>query len=157
MFFCHGCAIGSVTKLLIVLAICFIGIGFCLGWFSLSRSTPSPDQANNKVNINVSVDRGKMKSDIKKAEEEVKEEIVELEGKKPPKAAASEVNRWTTKNCMTGDVRIWQNCLSNMCVAAFRWRPRKSTSCCESSVMPFPKSTASWTLGAETEFLVERF
>jgi hypothetical protein len=75
----------SLLKLLVVLAICFVGIGFYLGWFSLSRSNPTPEQDGNKVKVNVSVDKDKMKSDLKKAKEKVKEEIKELEGKGPAK------------------------------------------------------------------------
>ena len=71
----------SLIKLLVLLVICFVGIGFYLGWFSLSRSNPNPEQNGNKVNVNVSVDKDKMKSDVKKAEEKVKEEFKELEGK----------------------------------------------------------------------------
>jgi len=71
----------SLIKLLVVLVICFVGIGFYLGWFSLSHSNPNPDTDGNKVNVNVSVDKDKMKSDVKKAKEKVKEEIKELEGK----------------------------------------------------------------------------
>jgi hypothetical protein len=69
----------SLIKLSVVLVICFIGIGFYLGWFSLSR--PNPDTDGNKANVDLSVDKAKMKADIKKAEGKVKEEIRELEGK----------------------------------------------------------------------------
>jgi plastocyanin domain-containing protein len=70
-------------KLSAVLVICFIGIGFYLGWFSLS--SPNSEPESNKASINVSVDKGKMKSDIKKAEGKVKEEIKELENKRQAK------------------------------------------------------------------------
>jgi hypothetical protein len=76
----------SLIQLLLVLLICLVGIGFWLGWFSLSR--PAPDKEGNKVNVNLSVDKDKMKSDVKKAEEKVKEEIKELEGKMKAKEAA---------------------------------------------------------------------
>ena len=69
----------SLIKVLVVLLICLVGIGFYRGWFSLSSS--KPDAEGDKVNVNVSVDKGKMKSDVGKAEREVKEEIKELEGK----------------------------------------------------------------------------
>ncbi len=75
----------SLIKLLVVLVICFVAIGFYLGWFSLSR--PNPETDGNKANIDVSVDKAKMKSDIKKAEGKVKEEIRELEGKGQAKEA----------------------------------------------------------------------
>jgi hypothetical protein len=66
-------------KVLAVLLVALLGIGFYRGWFSVSTS--SPDPKGGKVNVNVSLDKGKMKSDVKKAEEKVKEEIKELEGK----------------------------------------------------------------------------
>ena len=69
----------SLIKLLVVLLICLVGIGFYRGWFSLSNS--SPDKEGNKANVNMSVDKGKMKSDVRKAEEKVKEGIEKLEGK----------------------------------------------------------------------------
>jgi hypothetical protein len=74
----------SLLKLLAVLLICLVGIGFYLGWFSLSN--PSPDTEGNKVNINVSVDKGKIKSDVKKAEQKVEEKVEKFEGR----AAAKE-------------------------------------------------------------------
>jgi hypothetical protein len=43
--------------------------------------TFTPDTEGDKVNVNLSVDKGKMESDVKKAEEKVKEEIKELESK----------------------------------------------------------------------------
>lgn len=69
----------SLIKWLAAFSICLIGTGLCLGWFSLS--SPSPDADGNKVNINVSVDRSKIKSDIKKAEQKIEEEVEKLEGK----------------------------------------------------------------------------
>jgi hypothetical protein len=69
----------SLVKWLVVLLVCLSGIGFYLGWFSLSGSGPRTE--DDKVNVNVSVDRSKMKSDVKKAREKVKEEVKELEGK----------------------------------------------------------------------------
>jgi len=68
-----------VLKLLVVSAICFVGIGFYLGWFSLTK--PSTDAEGNKMNVNVSVDKDKMKSDVKSAEKKIKEEIREIKGK----------------------------------------------------------------------------
>lgn len=72
----------SLIKVLAVLLICLVGIGFYRGWFSLT--SPKPDARGNKgdkVNVNLSVDEGKIKWNIKKAGEKVKEEIKELEGK----------------------------------------------------------------------------
>jgi hypothetical protein len=69
----------SLIKVLAVLLICLVAIGFYRGWFSLSTSSPNTE--GKKVNVDLSVDEGKMESDVKKAEEKVKEEIKELEGK----------------------------------------------------------------------------
>lgn len=68
----------SLIKLLVVLSILLVGIGFYRGWFSLSSS--QPDAESDKVNVNVSVDKGKIKSDVKKVEGQVEDEIKELEG-----------------------------------------------------------------------------
>ena len=68
----------SLIKLLVVLSILLVGIGFYRGWFSLSSS--QPDAESDKVNVNVSVDKGKIKSDVKKVERQVKDEFKELEG-----------------------------------------------------------------------------
>ena len=76
----------SLIKVLVVLLICLVGLGFYRGWFTLS--TRDHDVNDNKVNVNMSVDEGKMKSDVKKAKEKVKEEFRELEGKVKAKEAA---------------------------------------------------------------------
>ena len=70
----------SLIKLLFVLLICLIGIGFYRGWFTTVQPE-NIDPKGNKVNVNMSVDEGKMKSDVKRAKQKVKEEIRELEGK----------------------------------------------------------------------------
>lgn len=69
----------SLIKPAALFLVCLIGIGFYLGWFSLSNSNPDPE--GDKVNFNLSVDKEKMKSDIKKVEGKVVEEIKELKGK----------------------------------------------------------------------------
>ena len=72
--------------LLVVLLLCVVGIGFYRGWFSVS--SPKPGTEGDKVNINLSVDKGKMKSDANKVETKVKEEINQLEGKAKAKEEA---------------------------------------------------------------------
>ena len=72
--------------LLVVLLLCVVGIGFYRGWFGVS--SPKPDTEGDKVNVNLSVDKGKMKSDASKVETKVKEEINKLEGKAKPKEEA---------------------------------------------------------------------
>ena len=59
----------SLIKLLVVLLICLVGIGIYRGWFTMS--TPPPNADGDKVNF--SVDKGKVKADIKKAEEKIKQ------------------------------------------------------------------------------------
>jgi hypothetical protein len=78
-----------LVKLLVVSVICLVGVGIWQGWFSLS-SSPNPDPDGHKTNYNLSVDKDKMKSDIKKAKEVVKEEVGKLKGK--AKAAETKQN-----------------------------------------------------------------
>lgn len=75
----------SLVKVLIVLVVILIAIGFYRGWFGFSRSVS--DQEGNKVEVKMSVDKGKIKSDVSKAEEKVKEEVRELEEKVKAKGA----------------------------------------------------------------------
>jgi hypothetical protein len=72
-----------LIKTFIFLVICFIAVGFYEGWISFSRTTTVDEQGDNKVNYNVSVDKDKMKADVKK----VKEEIKEIKEKKQAKEA----------------------------------------------------------------------
>ena len=97
-----------LVKWLFLLLFCLGVIGFWRGWFSLSNSKP-PEVAGDKVNVNaaadraldaagkpvanphdkvnlvVSMDKSKIKADVKKVKEKIKEEVRVLEGK--PKAA----------------------------------------------------------------------
>jgi hypothetical protein len=68
----------SLIKLAALFLVLFVGIGFCLGWFSLTRS---PEPGGEKSNVNLSVDKAKMKSDIKKAEGKVGERVKKLKDK----------------------------------------------------------------------------
>ncbi len=65
----------SLIKPAALFLVCLIGIGFYLGWFSLSNSNPDPE--GDKVNFNLSVDKEKIKSDIKKVEGKVEGKVVE--------------------------------------------------------------------------------
>jgi hypothetical protein len=71
------CPMKSIFKLLIILVICLAGIGFYRGWFSFSN-TGSNEQ---KEEINVSVDKGKIREDVRKAKNKVGEEVKEVVGK----------------------------------------------------------------------------
>jgi hypothetical protein len=57
-----------------------VGFGFYRGWFTLS--SPSRDTDTNKVNVNLQVDRDKMKEDA----ETVKKKTTELTGQATEKA-----------------------------------------------------------------------
>jgi hypothetical protein len=69
----------ALIRLVLFALIALVAIGFYRGWFTLSRSAPGKN--GEKVNINMSVDEGKMKSDVKKAEEKVKERVKAFEEK----------------------------------------------------------------------------
>jgi major membrane immunogen (membrane-anchored lipoprotein) len=62
----------KLSLVLVVLAILVVGIGFYRGWFALSSQ--SQDAESNKTDINVTVDRGKVKEDV----QEVKDKTTEL-------------------------------------------------------------------------------
>jgi predicted negative regulator of RcsB-dependent stress response len=67
-----------VFRVLFVLLLIVVGIGFYRGWFSFSRTD---DKANNKASVNFSVNRDKMKADSQKVKEEISGEVNELKGK----------------------------------------------------------------------------
>jgi len=62
------------TKVLLVLFLCVVAIGFYRHWFALSNSR---DTQSNKVNINLTVDPDRVQEDA----ETVKEKATELTGK----------------------------------------------------------------------------
>jgi peptidoglycan hydrolase CwlO-like protein len=64
----------SITVVLVLL-VCAIAIGFYRGWFTLSSH--NPDAGTNKVNVNLTVDQGKMQEDV----ETLKNKAAELAGK----------------------------------------------------------------------------
>lgn len=60
-------------------------VGYFLGWFTFSRSAADPQ--TNKVNINVSVDKSKVGSDLQRLEQKVSKGIQGLQspsGTNPP-------------------------------------------------------------------------
>jgi hypothetical protein len=67
----------GLVRWLLILVVCLVGIGLYRGWFTLSRQNAPGD----KVDIDVSVNKQKMKSDVQKVEKKVKEEVRKLEGK----------------------------------------------------------------------------
>ena len=69
-----------LLKLLVLVVICLAVTGLWRGWFGFS-SSPNAAADSNKATINVSVDKGKIKADVKKAKQLIKEEVSKLEGK----------------------------------------------------------------------------
>jgi len=65
----------KLSLVLIGLLILVVGLGFYRGWFALSSQ--SRDAESNKVDINLTVDRAKVKKDV----EEVKDKTKELANK----------------------------------------------------------------------------
>ncbi len=63
----------GMLRMALTLLICVLVIGFYLGWFSFSQSPPDPQ--SNKVNVNVSVDKNKVGSDLQKFEQNVSKRI----------------------------------------------------------------------------------
>jgi hypothetical protein len=55
------------AMVLALLLLCVVAFGFYRGWFSMSSS--SPGSGSNKVNISLTVDPDKMKSDTKMVKE----------------------------------------------------------------------------------------
>ncbi len=66
----------GLLRLAMTLLICILAIGFYLGWFSFSKAPPDP--RSNKVNINVSVDENKVRSDLQNAERNLSQRIQEI-------------------------------------------------------------------------------
>ena len=65
----------TFVKVLVVLVLCVVGVGFYRGWFALS--SPTRDTESNKVNVNLSMDGDKVTEDV----ETVKDKTAELTGK----------------------------------------------------------------------------
>ena len=59
---------------LLVFIVCVAAVGFYRGWFTLSSK---PEAGSNKVDVNLTMDRDKMKQDA----ETVKEKTTEFVGK----------------------------------------------------------------------------
>ncbi len=71
----------SMLRLAMTLLICILAVGFYLGWFSFSR--PAPDPRSDKVNINVSVDKDKVRSDLQTAEQTLAKRIQGINNQPP--------------------------------------------------------------------------
>ncbi len=70
----------SILRVLFVLLIGAVAVGFYRGWFTLSSRNPAA--GSNKVDVNLTVDRDKIQEDA----ETVKKKTAELTGKATEKA-----------------------------------------------------------------------
>ena len=80
-----------LLAVLVVLVLLVIGVGFYRGWFALSKSDADP--ADNKVNVNLTVDGDKFQEDaeaVKKKAAELTEDATGGE-KTPGDSAADQV------------------------------------------------------------------
>jgi hypothetical protein len=71
----------GLLRLAFTLLICLLIVGLYLGWFSFTKAAPDPQ--TNKVNINVSVDKKKMGSDLKTFEQNVSKRIQDMNPPSP--------------------------------------------------------------------------
>jgi hypothetical protein len=59
---------GRYLALLVLLVAGVVGVGFYLGWFHLAT-----DRTNQKTNITITVDQGKIQGDKEKAKERIQD------------------------------------------------------------------------------------
>ena len=71
----------SLLRAAFTLLICVLVAGFFLGWFTFNRSAPDPQ--TNKVNINVSLDKNKVGSDLQRLEQKVSKGIQDFSAPQP--------------------------------------------------------------------------
>jgi hypothetical protein len=72
----------NVFVVLVVLALCIVGVGFYQGWFVMSN--PDSGEGSNKVNVNLAMDPDKAKADA----DAVKAKARGLTGNSPEKPPA---------------------------------------------------------------------
>ena len=60
-----------MKKVLFVLLLCLVGLGFWRGWLALSSH--GGDKESNKVDIHLTVDPDKAKADVEKAKDKTTE------------------------------------------------------------------------------------
>jgi len=65
----------SIISVLLVVLICIVAVGFYRGWFTVSSR--NADAGSNKVNVSLTVDKGKMQEDAAM----VKNKATELTGR----------------------------------------------------------------------------
>jgi hypothetical protein len=81
-----------LIKLLILLVIVFVIVGFWQGWISFT-SSQTADANGNKVNLGLTVDKEKMKAEVKGAKDKIKEEVKELRDKVRSKTATPDATK----------------------------------------------------------------
>ena len=72
----------NLLRTAMTLLICVLIVGFYLGWFSFSRSAPDP--RSDKVNINVTVDKTKVRSDLQSAEQTISKRLKDMNSPSQP-------------------------------------------------------------------------
>jgi hypothetical protein len=70
----------TLISFLVVLVLCVAAVGFYRGWFALSG--PNRDADGNRINVQLSVDPGKVKADAAHAKESASE--LSGQGKEQP-------------------------------------------------------------------------
>ena len=68
----------NVGLIVLVCVCCVIGLGFYLGWFTLSQRH---EATNNAVNVNLRVDSAKIKHDVHNATEKTEQKASQLSDK----------------------------------------------------------------------------
>jgi hypothetical protein len=66
----------SMLRLAFTLLICLLAVGFYLGWFTFHKLPPDPQ--SNQVDINVTVDKNKVRSDLQTAERNLAKRIQDM-------------------------------------------------------------------------------
>jgi len=66
----------GMLRLAFTLLICLLAVGFYLGWFTFRQLPPDPQ--SNKVDINVTVDKNKVRSDLQTAERNLAKRIQDI-------------------------------------------------------------------------------
>jgi len=71
----------GMLRLAFTLLICLLAVGFYLGWFTFHQLPPDPQ--SNKMDINVSVDKNKVRSDLQTAEQNLAKRIQDINSQQP--------------------------------------------------------------------------
>jgi hypothetical protein len=72
----------KLIRVIVVLALLLIGLGFYRGWFAVSN--PGPDTGSSKMNLNLTVDPDKMKEDVETVKKKTTDLKDNVTGEKSP-------------------------------------------------------------------------